>query len=164
MIQAYLSLGSNIEPQRMLVSALDELGQTFGKLQVSPVYRSIPLGFSGPDFNNLAVGLDADFSPSTLQDWLHDLENRLGRDRHAPRFSNHTLDADLLLYLDPTATETSPQWAGHDLRHDYVLKPLSDIAPEMRDPQSGLSLAELWRQQANPQRLTRLDPWPDPVS
>lgn len=164
MIDAYLSLGSNIEPQRMLLSALDELGKTFGELRVSPVYRSTPLGFCGPDFDNLAVGLHSNFSPQALQDWLHALEIRLGRDRHAPRFSSHTLDADLLLYLDPATTEAAPQWTGHDLHQDYVLKPLSDIAPDLRDPQSGLSLGELWQQRTDPQRLTRLDTWPDPAS
>ncbi len=147
----------------MLISALDELGKIFGKLRVSPVYRSSSLGFSGPDFINLAARLDTELDPVALQDWLHTMEIHLGRDRKAPRFSNHTLDADLLVYLDPAATETSPQWTGPVLCQDYVLKPLSDIAPDLRDPQSGLSLGELWHQRTDLQRLTRLAAWPDPA-
>ncbi len=164
MIRAYLSLGSNIDPQRILEAALQMLRSTFTELRLSPAYRSAALGFSGPDFINLAAQLDTELDPAALQDWLHALEIRLGRDRHAPRFSNHTLDADLLLYLDLATTEATPQRAGHDLHQDYVLKPLSDIAPDLCDPQSGLSLGELWHQHTNPQRLTRLDTWPDPAS
>ncbi len=163
MMRAYLSLGSNIDPQRILEAALQILRSTFTGLRISPAYRSAALGFSGSDFINLAVRLDTELDPAALQDWLHALEIRLGRDRNAPRFSNHTLDADLLAYLDPTATETSPQWTGPVLCQDYVLKPLSDIAPDLRDPQSGLSLGELWHQRTDPQRLTRLATWSDPA-
>jgi len=31
-----------------------------------------------------------------------------------------------------------------ELRHAFVLKPIADIAPHFRHPQSGLSMAELW--------------------
>ncbi|MDE1958643.1 MAG: 2-amino-4-hydroxy-6-hydroxymethyldihydropteridine diphosphokinase, partial [Xanthomonadaceae bacterium] len=97
-VRAYLSLGSNMEPERHLRAALDALAAAFGPLQVSPAYRTPARGFAGPDFLNLAVALDTNLSAQALRDWLHALESRLGRDRSAPRLSSHTLDADLVLY------------------------------------------------------------------
>ena len=144
-VRAYLSLGSNLEPERHLRAALGALAATFGPLQVSPAYRTQARGFVGPDFLNLAVVIDTSLAAPALRDWLHALESRLGRDRGAPRLSSHTLDADLVLYgehvVDDGAGLRLPR---DDLTAPYVLRPLVDIAPDARDPRSGLTLAALW--------------------
>lgn len=145
MARVYLSLGSNLEPQRYLRAALVELGERFGTLAVSPAYRSKSVGFDGADFINLAVGLDTELSPEALNDWLHALEDRHGRRRDVPRFSDRTLDLDIVLYDDLVQ-----QGEGHldiprkELRHAFVLKPIADIAPQLRHPVSGATMAELW--------------------
>lgn len=145
MARAYLSLGSNIVPQRYLRAALDELRARFGAIVVSPAYRSKSVGFDGPDFVNLAVGLDTDLSPEALNDWLHALEDRHGRRRDMPRYSDRTLDVDIVLYDDLVR-----QGAGHleiprkELKHAFVLRPIADIAPELRHPVSGERMATLW--------------------
>ena len=104
MARVYLSLGSNVAPQRHLTAALDELRARFGALAVSPAYRTRSVGFDGADFVNLAVGLDTDLSPQDLNDWLHALEDRHGRRRDVPRFSDRTLDLDIVFY-DRLVTE-----------------------------------------------------------
>ena len=145
MARVYLSLGSNQEPHRYLRAALDELRARFGALDVSPAYRSAAVGFDGPDFINLAVGLDTDLSPQALNDWLHALEDRHGRRRDVPRYADRTLDLDIVLYDDLVT-----QGAGHldiprkELKHAFVLKPIADIAPALRHPVSGRSMAQLW--------------------
>jgi 2-amino-4-hydroxy-6-hydroxymethyldihydropteridine diphosphokinase len=145
MARVYLSLGSNLEPQRYLLAALDELRERFGAIDVSPAYRSKAVGFDGADFVNLAVGLDTELSPEALNDWLHALEDRHGRRRDVPRFSDRTLDIDIVLY--DMLVSDGP---GHlqiprgELRHAFVLRPIVDIAPDVRHPVSGLSMAELW--------------------
>ncbi|WP_266170972.1 2-amino-4-hydroxy-6-hydroxymethyldihydropteridine diphosphokinase [Dyella subtropica] len=145
MARAYLSLGSNVEPQRYLHAALDELRTRFGALDVSPAYRSKSVGFDGPDFVNLAVGLDTDLSPEALNEWLHALEDRHGRRRDVPRYSDRTLDVDIVLYDDLVR-----QGEGHleiprkELKHAFVLRPIADIAPELRHPVSGKRMAALW--------------------
>ena len=78
MSRAYLSLGSNEQPQKKLRAALDELRTRFGHIVVSPVYRTRAVGFDGPDFYNLAVALDTDLAPAALNEWLHALEDRQG--------------------------------------------------------------------------------------
>ncbi|RDI98615.1 2-amino-4-hydroxy-6-hydroxymethyldihydropteridine diphosphokinase [Dyella solisilvae] len=145
MARVYLSLGSNLEPARYLPAALDELRARFGTLSVSPAYRSKSVGFDGADFVNLAVGLDTELSPEALNDWLHALEDRHGRRRDVPRFSDRTLDVDIVLYGDLVL-----QGEGHldlprkELKHAFVLKPITDIAPELVHPVSGRTMADLW--------------------
>ena len=145
MARAYLSLGSNIEPQRYLRAALAELRQRFGELQVSPAYRSKSVGFDGPDFVNLAVGMETDLSPEALNAWLHALEDRHGRRRDVPRYADRTLDVDIVLYDDLVR-----RGEGHldiprkELKHAFVLRPIADIAPGLRHPIDGRTMAELW--------------------
>lgn len=145
MARVYLSLGSNLEPHRYLRAAIDELRQRFGELSVSPAYRSKSVGFDGADFVNLAVGMDTDLPPEALNEWLHAMEDRHGRRRDVPRFSDRTLDVDIVLYDDLVR-----QGEGHldiprkELRHAFVLKPLADIAPTLPHPVSGQTMAALW--------------------
>jgi 2-amino-4-hydroxy-6-hydroxymethyldihydropteridine diphosphokinase len=145
MARVYLSLGSNQEPHRYLRVALQELCARFGELDVSPAYRSAAVGFDGADFINLAVGLYTDLSPLALNDWLHALEDRHGRRRDVPRYADRTLDVDIVLY-----DELVTQGPGHldiprkELKHAFVLKPIADIAPQLKHPVSGQTMAELW--------------------
>jgi 2-amino-4-hydroxy-6-hydroxymethyldihydropteridine diphosphokinase len=145
MVRVYLSLGSNQQPHRYLPAALEELRAHFGKLDVSPAYQSASVGFDGADFVNLAVSMDTDLTPEALNDWLHALEDRHGRRRDVPRYADRTLDVDIVLYGDLIA-----QGPGHldiprkELKHAFVLKPVADIAPEMRHPVIGKTMRELW--------------------
>jgi 2-amino-4-hydroxy-6-hydroxymethyldihydropteridine diphosphokinase len=143
--RVYLSLGSNLQPQRHLRAALDELRARFGELVVSPAYRSRAVGFEGPDFVNLAVGLDTELAPGPLNDWLHALEDRHGRRRDVPRYADRTLDVDIVCYGEQVIDGPGHlQVPRAELRHAFVLKPLADIAPQLRHPLSGHSMAELW--------------------
>lgn len=143
---AYLSLGSNIEPEKHLRAAVAELRERFGDVLLSPVYRTPAVGFEGADFLNAAARIQTELSPQELDDWLHALEDRHARDRSGPRFSSRTLDVDLLLYDDRVM-----RGGGHlELPRQelatqaFVLKPMVDIAPDAAHPTLGRTLGELW--------------------
>jgi 2-amino-4-hydroxy-6-hydroxymethyldihydropteridine diphosphokinase len=146
MARVYLSLGSNVQPQRYLRAAIDELRQRFGPLTVSPAYRSKAVGFDGAPFVNLAVGLDTDLSPTDLNDWLHALEDRHGRRRDVPRYADRTLDVDIVFYDDLILDGPGHlQIPRNELQFAFVLQPIADIAPDFRHPLSGVSMAALWQ-------------------
>ncbi len=140
----FLGLGSNTNPQTNLVSCLEWLDHSFRSMQVSPAYRSPAFGFSGRDFINLVVRIDSAISPLALKAWLRQLEDRHGRDRSQPRFSDRTLDVDILLFGDLVA----PQWQiprKETVTQPYILKPLCDLAPNLRLPHSNITVSRLWR-------------------
>ena len=142
---AWLSMGSNIAPERHLRAAADALRARFGAVRFSPVYRTAAVGFDGPAFLNAAAALRTDLDARALDAWLHALEDAQGRRRDGPRFSSRTLDIDLLLY--GSAILQGPgnlELPRPDLaQHAFVLRPMVDLAPELVHPLLGRSLAEL---------------------
>jgi 2-amino-4-hydroxy-6-hydroxymethyldihydropteridine diphosphokinase len=143
--QAYLSLGSNIEPENNLRIALAALRARFGEVVVSPVYRTSAVGFEGPDFLNAVAIIDSDIHPFALNDWLHALEEALGRDRRDASYSDRPLDIDIIYFGDLVLDGPGEfQLPRPELRHAFVLKPLADVAPEFVDPIRNATLAQLW--------------------
>jgi 2-amino-4-hydroxy-6-hydroxymethyldihydropteridine diphosphokinase len=155
MARAYLSLGSNLEPEQHLRAALAALRARFGAVSVSPVYRCPAVGFDGPDFLNLAATIDTDLDPHALNAWLHALEDAQGRRRDVPRFSSRTLDIDIVLYGDLVLRGPGNlEIPRKELKYAFVLKPLADLAPALRHPTLGRTLAELWQQASAAERAS----------
>ena len=143
---ALLSLGSNVDPLRHLQLAADALRARFGEVRLSTIHRYPAVGFAGGDFLNAAAVIDSELDPQALNDWLHALEDAHGRDRSGPRYSDRTLDIDIVLYDDLVAEGAGNLRIPRDeLRHAFVLKPLAQIAPDARHPLAARSIAELWR-------------------
>ena len=154
---AYLSLGSNLDPERHLRAAADVLRKRFGDVVFSSVLRTPAVGFDGPDFLNAAAIVRTELDPHALDAWLHALEAAQGRDRSAPRLSSRTLDIDIVFYDDRVIAATQGshlQLPRPELQHAFVLQPLAQIAPDFCDPVSGRTLGQLWA--AHPQHATPL--------
>jgi len=144
-VDVYLGLGSNVEPSRHIAAGFEALRDTFGDVLCSPVYCSSAVGFSGADFLNAAARIRTDRSVGELKTWLTELENQHGRDRSQPKFSDRSLDIDILLHGDKVGTYdglTLPR--DEILEHAHVLRPLADIAPELVHPLTGLSIRSHW--------------------
>src|SRR3546814_7111270 len=145
MARAGLSLGSNLEPEANLRSAIAELRARFGDVRLSRVYRTRAVGFDGGDFLNAAAVIETDLEPGALDAWLHALEDAHGRDRRGPRFADRTLDIDLVPYdariVERPGNMRAPRAA---LRHAFVMRPLAQIGPALAEPRTGLQLTELW--------------------
>jgi len=142
----YLGIGSNTERVLNINSCINFLQCSFAHFQSSPVYQSPSFGFEGQDFYNLVVKIKTIFSPNQLKDWLQNLENLHGRDRSKPRYSNRSLDIDLLLCDDLIIDDGKVQIPRSEiLKRNYVLKPLQDLAPDLIHPTAQKRLAELWQ-------------------
>ena len=145
MSKAYLSLGSNREPEQHLRAAIAALRRHFGAIVLSPVYRTAAVGFDGGDFLNAAAVIESSLDPFALNAWLHALEDAHGRDRSGPRFGDRTLDIDIVLFDDLVLMgDGHLQIPRNELKHAFVLRPLAEIAPDVVVPGRGETLAALW--------------------
>ena len=145
MPRIWVSVGSNIERETHIRAALDELRSLFGELQVSPLYEAQAVGFDGPPFFNLVVGLYSELPPATLHGLMREIEARHGRERNGERLASRTLDLDVLTYGDQVTDE-----GGRGLPRDeiveyaFVLAPLADVAGDERHPVLDERYADLW--------------------
>jgi 2-amino-4-hydroxy-6-hydroxymethyldihydropteridine diphosphokinase len=144
---AYVGIGSNLgEPAGQVESAFEELGRIrhTSLAARSSVYRSQPVGYADqPEFFNAVAALQTTLEPLELLRELQAIEARHGRRRsfsNAPR----TLDLDLLLHGQ--AVVRSPELTvPHPRMHqrEFVLKPLTEIAPDIEIPGVGAAKARL---------------------
>lgn len=139
MSKAYLSLGSNLGDKiSFLLSAIDQLNQTCGKVEVfSSYYSSAPWGFiSANDFINIALVLETTLSPESLLNKLQQIEIKAGRTQKSDTsYHDRVLDIDIICFDDiikKTATLTIPH--PHMLSRRFVLQPLAEIAPHYSHP------------------------------
>ncbi|MEJ8569518.1 2-amino-4-hydroxy-6-hydroxymethyldihydropteridine diphosphokinase [Elongatibacter sediminis] len=144
-VTVYLGIGSNVDAERNVEDGIAALREAFGAVTVSPVYRSVAVGFEGADFLNLAVAVNTALPPLALKHWLNTLERRHGRRRDVPKFSDRTLDIDILLYADLWLISPELELPRREiLQHAHVLRPLADLAPDALHPVAGVSVGQLW--------------------
>ena len=112
---------------------------------MSPVYETAPVGVTEPQplfLNAVAVG-DTRLTASRLLEALLAIERADGRERPF-RGAARTLDLDLVLFGDAIVDEPALAVPHPRFRERlFVLEPLAEIAPLLRDPITGLTMAQL---------------------
>ncbi|WP_394129671.1 2-amino-4-hydroxy-6-hydroxymethyldihydropteridine diphosphokinase [Shewanella maritima] len=144
MAQIFISLGTNIDPQRHLTAGLVELHQAFGELQFSRVFESEPVGFSGTNFLNMVAIAQTDKPIADVVSIFKQIEQDNGRVRGEKKFSPRSLDIDLLLYDDAVCSEPVALPRGEILYNAFVLWPLAEVAPHLLHPIKQQTYAQLW--------------------
>ena len=146
-MRAAIAVGSNIGDRRAAIRfAVDRLSALLDGLTLSDIIETEPDGdgLEGQPLylNAVAVG-ETSLGARALLDRLLAIEAEFGRTRPAPNAAR-TLDLDLVLLGDqildlPGLTLPHPRFR----QRFFVLGPLTEIAPEMRDPVTGLRASEL---------------------
>jgi 2-amino-4-hydroxy-6-hydroxymethyldihydropteridine diphosphokinase len=142
----YLGLGSNVgDREQMLQSAIDQLHSPDLRIvRLSSVYETEPQERRNQRwFLNMAVEAATDLFPRQLLARIAKIEQQLGRRRMAAN-GPRTIDIDILFYGNSvvgTAALTIPHPRFSERR--FVLAPMSDLAPELRDPVSRRTIREL---------------------
>ena len=146
---AAIALGSNLgDRQAHLDHAVVRLHQLLRGLRVSKYRDTAPVQVRGPQrlFLNAAAVGDTALSARDVLDALLAIERERDRERPYPN-APRTLDLDLILYEDGVIDEPGlivPHPRFRERR--FVLEPLAEIAPDLVDPVSGLTMRELFAQ------------------
>ena len=146
MALVYLSLGSNIDREYHICSALDALSNAFGDLDISTVFESIAVGFEGDSFFNLVVGIQAEQSVGEITKILKNIEDCNGRDRSAPKFGPRSLDIDILTVDNLVGEIDGIRLPRNEvLKNAFVLQPLAELAPQMLHPETNRTISDHWQ-------------------
>ncbi|MFB3904484.1 MAG: 2-amino-4-hydroxy-6-hydroxymethyldihydropteridine diphosphokinase [Acidobacteriota bacterium] len=142
----FVALGSNLgDREQRLRSALRLLpGEGVGIAVCSSVYRTEPLYVRNqPDFLNMVCEVRTSLSAHELLATCLRVERRLGRTRLMAK-GPREIDLDIL-FFGQAIIEDRALVIPHPLLYErnFVLAPLAEIAPDFRDPRTGLTVLQL---------------------
>ena len=141
-----IAIGSNLgERESHLEFAGSRLRALLSDLRASTTRETAPVGVPGvqPPFLNAALVGTTSMAPRELLAELLAIESDRGRERPFPGAAR-TLDLDLVLFGDQVADQPGlivPHPRFRDRK--FVLEPLAEIAPDLRDPVTGKTMMEL---------------------
>jgi 2-amino-4-hydroxy-6-hydroxymethyldihydropteridine diphosphokinase len=142
-----VAFGSNLGDRRaQILAAAARVAEILANFRLSTILETAPVGAGtahDPPYLN-AVGVGESALPARkLLEALQAIERDAGRTRPYPN-APRTLDLDLIL-----VGEEMMEGEGFTLPHPrfrarrFVLEPLAEIAPDFRDPVTGLTIRQL---------------------
>lgn len=135
--EAYLNLGSNIEPEINLVRGIQLLRQYGNINEISTAWESKSVGSEGPNFLNICALFVSEHPRIELKKQvIRPIEIKLGRKRNRNKFSPRTIDIDIILFDGKPTGEKYWELA-------FVIIPLAEIYPEYRSPITQEKISEM---------------------
>lgn len=125
MNRAAISLGSNIDPEENIKKAKQHIGSKHRILAESKVIETEPVGFSDqPNFLNGVILIETVMDFNELKDWLHKVENQVGRIRRLQKCGPRVIDLDVVV------------WNGHVMdediyKRDFLRASVLEIWPDL---------------------------------
>lgn len=149
---AYISVGSNLGNRESLIKNAIDLLNNMEKIEITKISTIIttkPVGGPPqPDFLNGVFEINTTLFPEDLLNILQKIEFDLGRERLV-EWGPRTIDLDILFY-DDNIINMENLVIPHPLLHLrwFVLKPLSEIAPNFRHPLLGKTVLEIYSERS----------------
>lgn len=144
--KAYLSVGSNMGNRKKYIEDGVQALRDHTRIKVvkvSDIIETEPYGGVEQDnFLNGVIEIETLLEPEELLEALHEIENNAGRERTL-RWGPRTLDLDIL-FFDKLVYESDDLVIPHpDIQNrEFVLKPLSTVAPNHRHPVLGMTVLQ----------------------
>jgi 2-amino-4-hydroxy-6-hydroxymethyldihydropteridine diphosphokinase len=149
-----LGLGSNIAPEYNLPEAVRKLGMYFEINAISSLWQTTAIGTEGPVFHNAAVLIRTMMERDALKkEVLSKIEIEMGRVRGPDKYAPRTIDLDILVYGDDLLEK-------HLFYYDYLILPVSEIQPDLKDPETGKALSELAKERCCGSNAVNIGPLP----
>lgn len=150
MNEAFIGLGSNIEPRGKYINEAMELLESHEEIKIvkrSSIYETEPVDYTEQDkFLNMVIEVETSLSNLELLTYCQEIEIKLGRDRDAQPFDKgpRTIDLDILLFNNENR-DLDVLRIPHPRMHEraFVLIPFNEIAPDRILPTSGKRIDEL---------------------
>jgi 2-amino-4-hydroxy-6-hydroxymethyldihydropteridine diphosphokinase len=146
-----IALGSNQRharfgsPRRVLAAALERLeSEGLRVIAAAPVVETEPIGPSIRRYANSAAVIETALEPERLLALLKRIEREFGRRQSGQRWRTRVLDLDVVLwsggpYASASLTIPHPLFS----ERAFVLEPALAVAPDWRDPLTGLTVRQL---------------------
>ena len=142
----YVGCGSNLgDREANHRGAAAALKRTPGVrvMRCSSLREYPPMGPPQPDYLNGVIEVGTTLAPDELLAELHRIEADLGRQRQV-HWGPRTMDLDILFW-ENRVVDTELLSIPHPgaCERLFVLEPLSELAPDLVDPESGRTISEI---------------------
>ncbi|MEO0096429.1 MAG: 2-amino-4-hydroxy-6-hydroxymethyldihydropteridine diphosphokinase [candidate division WOR-3 bacterium] len=146
MERVYLLLGTNLgKLKENLMNAVDELSKNGIKiLKKSKIYKTKPWGKKDqPDFLNMAVEAETDFTPEELLQKIKEIEKKLKREK-TEKWGPRIIDIDIIFYGNRIVNEPDLKIPHpYFFERNFAIIPMADIAPNFIPPAQNKSIKEM---------------------
>lgn len=142
----FLLLGTNVgdikENLRNALRALEDNAIAIKKK--SRMHRTKPWGNTDqPDFLNMAVQVECEYTPRELLAIIKRIEKGMGREKATERWGPRVIDIDILFYDQEVITEQDVTIPHKEFfNRPFAIKLLCEIAPDFIPPHTGKRLSE----------------------
>lgn len=143
----YIGIGSNLgDKLNNCLKAIDLIDRTPGcRVEArSRFFRTEPVGVEGQDwYINCVISLSTRLSAQDLLNALQAIEAGMGRERK-DKWASRTIDLDILFFGESVIDRKALR-VPHPLMHlrRFVLVPMAQLAPDLKHPVLGKTMAEL---------------------
>ncbi len=143
---AYIGMGSNIEPEKNIIEALDLLSKDVNITGISTFYKTEPV--DRPDqllYYNGVVKIETHYSPTDLKLLiLRMIEEKLGRKRTGDKSASRPIDLDILVFGRLSVHDKDLDIPDpHILKRPFLAIPLFELDNEMSFPEWRLTIGQI---------------------
>ncbi len=145
-----------LAPYAVIAASMEAVAEKGWAIRaVSPIMRSAPVGPSQRLYANAAAVIEGEKPPEAALADLQAVERAFGRQRRGQRWRARPLDLDIVLWSGGIFASNRLA-IPHPLfrQRDFVLRPAAVIAPDWRDPVTGLSVRQLAARLRHPRAVS----------